>query len=48
MVTVSELQEWLKGFPPDARVRGYEGEGGAWIVVDLPNDESESIQAGEE
>ncbi len=36
-MTVAELREWLKSFPPDAGVTGYDGEGGSWIVVEKDN-----------
>lgn len=31
--TVREVIFWLMGLPLDAEVYGYEGEGGAYIVV---------------
>jgi hypothetical protein len=34
MVTVNDLKKLIADLPGDATVRGYEGEGGAWIVVD--------------
>jgi hypothetical protein len=34
--TIAQVMEFLREYPPDWRVRAYEGEGGAWIVVDKP------------
>lgn len=36
--TVAEVIAFLRGHPVDWIVRGYEGEGGAWIIVESPND----------
>lgn len=33
-ITVRELKEFLAPIDDDFTVRGYEGEGGSWIVVD--------------
>lgn len=33
-MTVKELKVWLEQLPDNANVRGYEGEGGSWIIVD--------------
>lgn len=47
MVTITKLLDWLKQFPPESNVRGYEGEGGAWIVVDLPDGSEDAIHTEE-
>lgn len=36
--TVEQLIKWLQRFHPQCPVRGYEGEGGAWIIVDALTD----------
>jgi hypothetical protein len=33
-MTVDELMAGLTALPGDAFVRGYEGEGGSWVVVE--------------
>ena len=47
LITVETLRAWLASLPHDARVRGYEGEGGSWIVVDLEDGE-ESLNTDED
>lgn len=48
MATVQEVLDWLNTFPRKWNCRGYEGEGGAWIIVDKPDGEVAGKLATEE
>jgi hypothetical protein len=34
MPTVADLKKILDDMPTDATIRAYEGEGGAWLVIE--------------
>jgi hypothetical protein len=45
VLTVGYLRDKLKDLPDNYEVRGYEGEGGAWIIIEKPE---EGFRYGEE
>jgi hypothetical protein len=42
-LTLKHLREATKDLPGDLIVRGYEGEGGSWVIVEQPHKFCETV-----
>ena len=38
ILTVGYFRDKLKDLPDNYEIRGYEGEGGAWVIVEKPEE----------